>query len=176
MVPEWFVLPPHSRVPLFESWPLSFERAACFMLQVLVVKQPTSVMNLSRKGEYHILYLCIGHMFWGETCHKTKRFINVSHKKMWKRNVNNSVILCYKDKSTEINSLLYKLSEKTKTGPSFCSSLVSLLCPRLSSTYFKNSLQRWQQESRPVWTIDLSRLEFLLCDTSLDVLVLQTLL
>lgn len=80
MVPEWFVLPPHSKVPLFESWPWSFEcgvcifwlclyqfpttlkGAACFMLQVVVVKQPPSVMSLTMelKGRTpHFVCACV---------------------------------------------------------------------------------------------------------------------
>ena len=92
MVPAWLVLPPHSEVPLFQSWPRTFEcgvcmfllclcqfpttpkDAACFMLLCGIVKQSLSEMILSM-GLNHILNVTqIGHMVWSE------RFTDMQHK------------------------------------------------------------------------------------------------
>lgn len=91
--------------------------------------QTTTVWN---EAKFHILYVCIGHMVWGETRHETRGLLTFHTKKIWKRKVNMSVILCYKDKSTT-DSFPYKFNEITTISLSLSSFLVSLLCLWLSA-------------------------------------------
>lgn len=45
MVPAWLALPPHSKIPLFESWPWSFECRVC-MFWLCLCQFPTTPKHM----------------------------------------------------------------------------------------------------------------------------------